>query len=124
MKSKALILVSIIVMALALMAQSGTQTTPSTDNNSAKSCACCNHDQADGKMTCCGQDSKCKAKNGGGCKSENCCQGKNAKACPMMSKSSDGKATCCSGGKCPMTSKKDGSGCCGGTMCSRPESGA
>ncbi len=124
MKSKALILVSTLVMALAMMAQSGSQTTPSPDNNAVKSCACCNHDQADGKMTCCGKDSKCSAKDGDCCKGGSCCQGKDGKACPMMSKSADGKATCCSGGKCPMMSKKDGKSCCGSTMCSRPQSGA
>jgi len=124
MKSKALILVSTLVMALAMMAQSGSQTTPSTDNNTAKSCACCSHDQADGKMSCCGKDSKCSAKDGDCCKGGGCCQGKDGKTCPMMSKSSDGKAACCSGGKCPMMSKKDGKGCCGGTMCARPQSGA
>lgn len=118
MKSKALILLSTLVMALALMAQSAPQTTPSTDTGTAKSCACCNHDQADGKMSCCGKDSKCSAKDG------ECCKGKDGKACPMISKSSDGKTTCCSGGKCPMMSKKDAKSCCGGTMCARPQSGA
>jgi hypothetical protein len=118
MKSKVLILLSTLVMALAMMAQSAPQTTPSTDNSTAKSCACCNHEQADGKMSCCGKDSKCGAKDG------DCCKGKDGKACAMMSKSSDGKAACCSGGKCPMMSKKDGKSCCGGTMCARPQSGA
>ena len=118
MKSKVLVLLSTLVMALAMMAQSTPQTTPSTDNSTAKSCACCNHEQADGKMSCCGKDSKCGAKDG------DCCKGKDGKACAMMSKSSDGKAACCSGGKCPMMSKKDGKSCCGGTMCARPQSGA
>ncbi len=117
MKSKVLVLLSTLVMALTMMAQSAPQTTPSTDS-AAKSCACCNHEQADGKMSCCGKDSKCGAKDG------DCCKGKDGKACAMMSKSSDGKATCCAGGKCPTMSKKDGKNCCGGTMCARPQSGA
>ncbi len=71
MKSKLLVILSTLVMALALMAQSATQTTPPADQ--AKTCACCSHDKADGKMTCCGKD--------GGC----CKDGK----CDMMSK--DGK---------------------------------
>jgi hypothetical protein len=120
MKSKVLVLLSTLVMALALMAQSGPQTTPSTDPGKAKACACCNHDLADGKMTCCGKDSKCSAKEG----KAGCCQGKDGEGCPMMSKGTDGKATGCAGGKCPMMSKKSGKGCCGGTMCARPQSGA
>ncbi len=124
MKSKALILLSTLVMALALMAQNAPQTTPPPDTGTAKSCACCNQDQANGKMGCCGKDSKCSAKNGKCCKDGTCCQGKDGKACPMMSKDANGKATCCAGGKCPMMSNKDGKSCCGGTMCARPQSGA
>lgn len=123
MKSKALLLVSTLVMALALMAQSTPQSSPATDNGNAKSCACCNHDQADGKMTCCGKDSKCATKEGSCCKGGGCCEGKDGKTCPMMSKGADGKATCCAGGKCPMMSKADHKGCCGGKMCARPQSG-
>jgi hypothetical protein len=104
-------------MALALMAQSAPQTTPAPDAGSAKSCACCNHDNADGKMACCGKDSKCATKEG------TCCQGKDGKTCSMTSKDSSGKATCCADGKCPMMSKKDGKSCCGGKMCGRPQSG-
>jgi len=111
-------------MALALMAQSAPQTTPSTDTGTAKSCACCNHGQADSKMSCCGKDSKCSAKEGECCKGGNCCQGKDGKTCSMMSKDAAGKATCCAGGKCPMMSKDHGKSCCGGTMCAHPQSGA
>ncbi len=125
MKSKALILASTILMALALMAQSTSQSTPATDDNSAKTCACCNHGQTDGKMTCCGKDSSSCAKGGACCKGGSCCQSKDGKACSMLSKDSAGKMTCCAAGKCTMTSKKDGKGCCGGSkMCARPESGA
>lgn len=118
MKSKVLILLSTLVMALAMMAQSAPQTTPPTDNGAAKSCACCNHEPTGGKMSCGGKDSKCDTKDG------ECCKGKDGKTCPMMSKSSDDKAACCSGGKCLMTSNKDGKRCCSGTMCVRPQSGA
>ena len=117
MKSKALVVLSTLVMALALMAQSTTQTTPST-GDSAKTCACCNHDQADGKMACCGKNAAC-------CTGGNCCQGKDGKACPMTSKDQNGKMTCCAGGKCPMMSKDKGTkSCCGGKMCERPQAGA
>jgi hypothetical protein len=108
-------------MALALMAQSTTQTTPAptTDN---KACACCNHDTADGKAASCGKD--CCAKGADG-KAATCCEGKGGKACPMASKDKDGTMACCAGGKCPMMSKsKDGKGCCGGKMCDRPQAGA
>jgi hypothetical protein len=112
-------------MALALTAQSAPQTTPSTDTGTAKACACCKHDQADSKMSCCGKDSKCNAKQGECCKGGGCCQGKDGKTCSMMSKDSDGKATCCAGGKCAMTSKKEAKSCCGGgAMCARPQTGA
>ncbi len=125
MKSKALIFASTILMALALMAQSATQSATQSapapdDNAAAKSCACCNHDKADGKMSCCGKDSKCCGKDG------TCCQGKDGKTCAMMSKDANGKMSCCGEGKCPMMSKKDGKAaksCCGGKMCARPQAG-
>ena len=56
MKSKLLVIASTVVMALALMAQSATQTTPPPAGDQAKTCACCNHDKAEGKMACCGRD--------------------------------------------------------------------
>ena len=62
MKSKTLVVLSTLVMALALMAQSTTQTSPATGGDSAKSGACCNHGQADGKMACCGKDASAAAK--------------------------------------------------------------
>jgi hypothetical protein len=117
MKSKALIVLSTLVMALALMAQSTTQPT-ATPNSDNKACACCNHDKADAKMSCCGKDGAC-AKDGA------CCQGKDGKKCAMMSKDSSGKSDCCGEGKCPMTAKdKSGKSCCGGKMCERPQVGA
>ena len=125
MKSKALIIASTLLMALALMAQSTPQSTPAPADNSAKSCACCNHAKADGKMACCGKDASCCAKGAACCKGGTCCQNKDGKACPMMSKDSSGKMACCSEGKCAMASNKDGKGCCGGgKMCARPQSGA
>jgi hypothetical protein len=117
MKSKALIVCSTILMALALMAQSTTPTSPALSTNQAKSCACCNGGNADAKTACCGKDASCCAKGGG------CCQGKDRKQCPMMSKDSNGKMSCCSGGKCSMMSEKAGKKCCGGKMCERPQSG-
>jgi hypothetical protein len=117
MKSKALIFLSTVVMALGLMAQNSTQTTPAPTGDSAKTCACCNHDQAGSKMACGGKDAGC-------CKVGDCSQGKDGKECPMMSKDKDGKTTCCADGKCPMMSKDKGNSCCGGKMCQRPQTGA
>ncbi len=59
MKSKLLVLLSTLIMTLGLMAQSATQTTPPPAADQAKSCPCCNHDKADGKMACCGKDGAC-----------------------------------------------------------------
>ena len=119
MKSKAFIVLSTLTMALALMAQSTTQTTavPATG---AKSCACCNQGKDGGKMAGCGKD--CCAKSSDG-KAATCCQGKDGKECPMMSKE-NGAKSCCADGKCPMMSKANGKTCCGGKMCDRPQSGA
>jgi hypothetical protein len=117
MKSKILVLLSTVVMALALMAQSTTQSSPNTGSDNAKTCACCNHDQADGKMTCSGKAACCG--QGSACgKGASCCQGKDGKACPMMSKDQAGNMTCCARGKCSMASK-NGKGCCGSKVCER-----
>lgn len=117
MKSKALVLLSTLVMALALMAQSAPQSsTPNPDT--ANSCASCNHGNTQAKAECCGKGAKCCTDGA------ECCKGKDGKMCPMMSKDSGGKMSCCSGDKCPMMSKKDGKGCCGGKMCARPQTGA
>ncbi len=126
MKSKGILLFTTLAMALALMAQSTTPTTPAAPADNAKMCACCNHDQAagdktDSKMMCCGK--------GGACAKDGCCQGKDGKSCAMMSKNKDGGMSCCGEGKCPMMSSKEkgdkaGKGCCGGKMCQRPQTGA
>ena len=124
MKSKLLVIFSMLMMALVLMAQNATQSTPAPSGDNTKSCACCNHDQAGGKMAC---------SKDGGC----CCQGKDGKECPMMSKDSSGKMNCCDkaggccqgkdGKQCPMMSKEGSGkmgGCCCGKMCQRPKSAA
>ncbi len=115
MKSKALVILSTLVMALGLMAQNATQSTPAPASNDAKACACCDQAKApDGKMACekgkgcCGKDAKC---CGGEMMSSK--DGKAAKACPMMSKDKNGKMACCADGKCPMMAKGKGKGCCG-----------
>jgi len=119
MKSKALLLISTLLMALALMAQSTTQTTPPVSGDNAK-CACCN-DGGDAKMCCSGRDTGCCAKG-------ECCpakdKGKDGKMCPMMSKDDNAKSSCCSGSKCAMHSDAKGHSCCGGKMCQRPQPAA
>lgn len=123
MKTKLLIVVSTLLVALSLMAQTTTQSAPAATGDSAKTCACCNHDGAAGKATCCG-DKQC-AKDGSCCKQGKCCQGKDGKDCPMMSKSKDGKMSCCQGkdGKCPMMSKGEKSKSCCGGKCDRSQAG-
>ena len=116
MRSKVCAFFCMMFMALSLMAQSATQTPPAPAGDSAKSCACCN--QADGKMACCGKVASCCSKDAECCKGGGCCQGKDGKSCPMMSKDSSGKMSCCADGKCSMASK-DGKSCCGGKMCER-----
>jgi hypothetical protein len=117
MKSKALVFLSTLIMAVGLIAQNATQTTPAPAGDSGKTCASCNHGQAGAKMACCGKDGDC-------CKDGTCCQGKDGKQCPMMSKDKDGKVTCCAGGKCPMMAKGKAKSCCGGKTCERPQTGA
>src|ERR1035441_2795998 len=126
MKSKMLVVLSTLVMALGLMAQNAAQTptTPSGDN--PKACACCNHDQAGGQMSKDGKDATM---------SHDEMMSKDSKAgmkCPMMAKDKDndkdGKMSCCGkdggcckDGKCDMA--KGSNGCCGGKMCERPPAG-
>jgi hypothetical protein len=125
MKSKAFVILSTLVLALGLMAQTTTQSTPATGTDS-KAAACCDHAKtADGKAgccakgaeSCCGKDAKC-------CNSESLTakDGKEAKACPMMAKAKDGKSMCCASGKCAAMAKGSVKGCCG-TMCERPQAG-
>ena len=72
MKSKMLVILSTLIMALGLMAQNATQTPTAPSGDNPKACACCNHDQSGGKMSCCGKDGKCDmAKD-----SKSCCGGK------------------------------------------------
>jgi hypothetical protein len=139
MKSKALVVLSTLVMALALMAQSATQTAPAAppSGDDAKAGSCCNHDKADGKMSCCGKD-------GGCCQDGKCAMmskdgkdamghdhmmsgdGKAGMKCPMMSK--DGKMSCCGNdgscckdGKCDMAKDGKGKSCCDGMKCERKQ---
>ena len=132
MKSKLLVILSTLVMALGLMAQSATQTTPPPAGDQAKTCACCNHDKADGKMACgkdggCCKDGKCGMMSNDGKDAmthEQMMSGDNkaGNKCPMMAK--DGKMACCGkdggcckDGKCNMA--KDGKSCCNGKQCER-----
>src|ERR1035441_7270774 len=95
MKSKMLVILSTLVMALGLMAQNATQTPAAPSGDDPKACACCNHDQAGGKMSCCGKDGKF------GQMSKD---GKDATMSHDEMMSKDGK----SGMKCPMMAKNDG----------------
>jgi hypothetical protein len=122
MRSKVCAFLCMMFMALSLMAQSATPTSPATAGDNAKSCPCCN--QADGKMACCGKGASCCSKDAECCKGGSCCQGKDGKSCPMMSKDSSGKMSCCADGKCSMMSHKDGKSCCSGKMCERPKTQA
>ena len=117
MKSKLFVFLTTLVMALGLIAQNTTQTTPAPSGDNPKTCACCNHDKAGTTTGCCGKDGAC-AKDG------TCSQGKDGKQCSMMSKDKDGKMACCADGKCPMMSKEKAKSCCGGKMCERPQAGA
>jgi hypothetical protein len=113
MKSKVLLVISTLSLALTMMAQNATQATPSTSSDT-KTCACCNHDKSDAKVgeacciDCC-KDSKCAMISK---------EGTDGKKCPMMAK--DGKMAeskvCCSDDKCPMHAKGDKFACCCGNM--------
>src|SRR5664280_350779 len=125
MKSKMLVVLSTLVMALGLMAQNATQTAPAPSGDNSKACACCKHDQAGGKMSCCGKDGKC----GQMSKDEKMSKdSKGGMKCPMMAGNKDGKMSCCGkdggcckDGKCDMA--KGSKGCCGAKMCERPPAG-
>jgi hypothetical protein len=135
MKSKMLVILSTLVMALGLMAQNATQTTTAPSGDNPKACACCNHDQTDGKMSCCGKDGKCgqMSKDGNATMSHDEMMSKDGTSgmkCPMMANSNDkdskmsccGKdGGCCKDGKCDMA--KGSKGCCDGKMCERPAAG-
>src|SRR5664279_1311117 len=108
MKSKMLVIVTTLLMAVAMMAQTATQAAPAAPADKAATCACCNHDKADAKagekMECCGKDGKCD-----------------------MAAHKDGKMACCSGDKCPMMKDgkmADGKSCCAGDKCPMMGKGA
>lgn len=114
-------LVITLALALASVAQTGSQ--PTAPSQDAKPCACCNHENGEGsaKTSCadCGKEGKCSIMSGrhAGMK------------CPMMSKDgkmADGKMAdgkmCCSSNKCPMHAKQ-GKGCCSGNMNESKQSG-
>lgn len=124
MKSKAFVVFSTLVIALTLMAQSTPSNAPAAPANQAQACGCCNHQSADGKMACCGNDGSCCAQHGDCCQGGDCCKGKDGKTCSMASKDSSGKMSCCARGKCSMMSEKSGGKCCGGNMCQRPKATA
>ena len=102
MKAKILVIATTLLMALAMMAQTATQTTPSTTGDNTATCGCCNHDKADAKSS---EKMECCEKDGGCCKDGKC----------DMKAHKDGKMACCSGDKCAMKDGKmaGGKGCCG-----------
>ena len=109
MKSKLLVILTTLVMALGLMAQSATQITPPSAGEQARSCACRNPDNLDGKMACCRTDGGC-CKDDKGCMMskdgkdimthEHMMSGdeKAANKCPVMAKENNGKMSCCGKG--------------------------
>ncbi len=106
MKSKVFVLVLMLIVAVALIAQ--TATTPAADKKAA--CPCCEKMKAEGKAMDCCKDGKCCGEDG-----------------KMCARTADGKscckegADCCKDGKCcggdAKTAKADKK-CCGG-MCDR-----
>jgi hypothetical protein len=122
MKSKLLVVLSTLALAIGMMAQVASQTAPATPSQDAKSCACCNHDKADAKAAddcckdCC-KDGKCAMMSKDGMNGAKCPMAKNGKM-------ADGKM-CCSGNKCPMTAKsgKGKGSCCCGDMDSHTQPG-
>jgi hypothetical protein len=100
-----------LAVALASFAQTAAPTAPASRQDT-KTCACCNHDKAEGSASagcndCC-KDGKCPMMSGD----------HKAMKCPMMAKDgkmADGKQ-CCSSNKCPMHAKDGKGGCCCGSM--------
>ena len=103
MKTKVMVVVSMLVFALAMMAQTAAPTAPATAGD-AKACPCCTGDKCpmmkDGKMA---EGASCCGKDGGCCKDGKC----------DMKAHKDGKMACCSDGKCAMSAKDGKAGCCG-----------
>jgi hypothetical protein len=125
MKSKMLVILSTLIMALGLMAQNATQTPAAPSGDNPKACACCNQDKASGKMSCCGKDGKDAMMSHDEMMSKD---SKSGMKCPMMADNKDGKMSCCGkdggcceDGKCDMA--KGSKGCCDGKMCERPAAG-
>jgi hypothetical protein len=137
MKTKLMVVVVTMLFALAMVAQTATQSVPSAPatGDKASGCACCTGDKcpmgkdgkmADGSSCCgegCGKDGKCDIAahkdhampNGKSCCGEGCC--KDAKG--DMAAHKAGKGGCC-GDKCPMKGAKSASvSCCteGATCC-------
>ena len=121
MKTKVMVLVSMLVFALAMMGQTATPVAPAAAGDAAKKCACCG-DMAnmkpgdkcpmmkDGKMadgkSCCGKDSSC-------CNDGKCAMTKDGKMAD--GKLCCGATSCCAGDKCPMMKKgkaTTGASCC------------
>jgi hypothetical protein len=114
MKTKWMILGITLMFALAMVAQTGTQATPTAPaaGDKASACPCCEHDMAnmkpgdkcpmmkDGKMA---KGASCCSEDGGCCKDGKC----------DMKAMKDGKMACCADGKCPMMANDGKTGCCG-----------
>lgn len=109
MKFKITALLAMLVFALVLAAQAGSQGTPAAPNQNGNICACCNQNrpQSESGTGCngCCKDGKCPMMSGGA----------SGPRCPMMAekgKVPNGKM-CCSGNKCPMHAKGgQGAHCC------------
>jgi hypothetical protein len=117
------ILVIILALSLASVAQTASPATTPAQNS--KACACCNHDKADSGTPancadCC-KDGKCPMMSGShaGMKCPMMAGKQAGMKCPMMAKDgkmADGKM-CCSSNQCPMHAKDGkGGGCCCGNM--------
>lgn len=135
MKSKLLVILSTLLLALSTLAlDRNAGVTQVAANDNAKACACCDQGKtSDGKVACvkgagcCGKGAKCcgsDAKCCGGDSAMASKDGKAVKACPMMSKDKDGKSSCCADGKCPMMAKGNGKSCCEGQGCCGSKSAA
>lgn len=111
-RAKTVVLLLLLMsLALAGFSQTAAQTTTPDSAQSAKSCACCNHNNASGDT------GKC---NKGRCKIGKCsmmAEGANGPRCLMMAKESEssGGKMCCASHKCPMHTNSDhpGNCCCG-----------
>ncbi len=116
MRFKALLFFAILAIALASLAQTATPTAPPNATQDAKTCACCNHDKADGSSKT------------GGCKDDKCPMMSGSHSgmkCPMMAKNqkkADGKM-CGASNQCPMHAKGGNAGCCCGNLDEKQHTG-